>query len=102
MQLLKFQPWSYLTEKRSSFAFITNKHQIVTVQLMAILSKVSGNKYPEIIFFFILLSMTYTALPTKKVINVLSSESDHSFSLPVLFYIVVNLCYSHKSLVGFI
>lgn len=51
MQLLKFQPWSYLTEKRSSFAFITNMHQIVTVQLMAILSKVSGNKYPEIIFF---------------------------------------------------
>lgn len=91
MQLLKFQLWSYLTEKtQHSFTFITNEHQIVTLQLMTILSRVSGNNCPEILFL-ILLSMIYTVLPTKKVINDLSSEPDHSFNLPVLFLYSCNL-----------
>lgn len=45
MQLLKFRLWSYLTGKNNhSFTFITNEYQIVTLQLMAILSRVSENK----------------------------------------------------------
>lgn len=84
MQLLKFQVWSYLTGTKNSLTFVTIEHQILTLQSMVILSRVSGNNCSEILLkLFFPLWFTLYHLP-KKMIYDLSFDSKHSFSLPVL------------------